>query len=233
MTRRTNARVAGILFLLYIATGIASMVLFARASQGEDTAAMLASIGRHATMVRFTVVLSLATFVYAVGLGVTLYALTRDVDADLALFALCCRVGEGIIGTVAATRTLSLVAIATAGTAAAPENAAATRALGGLLFQQGGWTGSLSAACFAAGSTVFAYLLLRGRSIPVWLAWLGVTASAMLVVAIPLQLVGGLPGAAAFGVWVPMAAFEIVLAAWLIVRGTVPQQHPITGSVLS
>jgi hypothetical protein len=83
MTRKTNARLAGFMFLLYIVTGITSMVLFGQATSGaEGTAAKLAGIARHAMLVRLTVVLTLLTFVYAVVLGVTLYALTRDEDRD-------------------------------------------------------------------------------------------------------------------------------------------------------
>ena len=45
MTRTTSARLAGFLFLFYIATGITSMVLFGHATSGaHGTAATLASI---------------------------------------------------------------------------------------------------------------------------------------------------------------------------------------------
>jgi hypothetical protein len=40
---------------------------------------------------------------------------------------------------------------------------------------------------FAVGSTLFAWFLLRGRMIPVALAWLGVLSSALLVVILPLD----------------------------------------------
>ncbi len=40
MTRTTNARLAGFMFLFYIATGVASIVLFNQATSGaEGTAA--------------------------------------------------------------------------------------------------------------------------------------------------------------------------------------------------
>ena len=54
MTRTTNARIAGFTFLVYIAAGITSMVLFTRASRGEAVAAQLASIAQHATDLRVT-----------------------------------------------------------------------------------------------------------------------------------------------------------------------------------
>ena len=228
MTRRANARLAGFTFLIYIATGIASMVLFNQATRGaEGSAAKLASIAQHATLVRLTVVLTLLTFVYAVVLAVTLYALTRDQDRDLAMMALCCRLSEGVIGAVSAVRTLGLLSVATAAAGAATPDAAAANALGALLLKQGGWTGSIGAACFAVGSTIFCYLFLRARSIPVPLAWLGVLASVLLVGAIPLQLAGFLGGPVTYVVWIPMAVFEVALALWLIIKGVA---MPSTGS---
>ena len=220
MTRTTNARLAGFMFLFYIATGIASLVLFKQATSGaEGTAATLASIAQHAPLVRLTVVLTLLTFFDAVVLAVALYALTRDQDPDLAVMALCCRVGEGVIGAISAVRTLGLLSVATASAAAAAPDAAAAHALGALLLKQGGWTGSIAAACFAVGSTLYSYLFLRARSIPVPLAWLGVLASILLVVGLPLQLAGFLSGPVTWFMWIPMAVFEVVLGFWLLIKG--------------
>ena len=78
---------------------------------------------------------------------------------------------------------------------------------------------------FAVGSTIFSWLLLRGQMIPVLLAWLGVIASVLLVVILPLQLVGLFGGAMSWSasvtwlVWLPMLVFEVTLALWLIVKG--------------
>ena len=47
MTRRTNARLAGAMLLLYIATGIISMIVFRNAAGGETVAAQLASMTRN------------------------------------------------------------------------------------------------------------------------------------------------------------------------------------------
>ena len=219
MTRTTNARLAGFMFLFYIVTGVTSMVVYGRAARGEGTAATLASIAQHATTVRLTVVLTLLQFVAAVVLGVTLYALTRDQDRDLAAMALCFRVTEGVIAAVSSVRTLGLVSVATASTAAASPEAASALALGALLLKQGGWTGSVAAFCFAVGSTLFSCLFLRARSIPVLLAWLGVLASALLVAALPAQLAGFPLGPVSWLMWMPMLVFEVALALWLLIKG--------------
>jgi hypothetical protein len=42
------------------------------------------------------------------------------------------------------------------------------------------------ATFFAVGSTLFAWLLLRARLVPVAVSWLGVIASALLVIVLPL-----------------------------------------------
>jgi len=162
MTRTTNARLAGIAFLLYIAAGVSGMGLQARP---------------HATAA-----LALLTSLCALVLGVTLYAITRDVDADLALLALTCRVIEAI-----------------------PSHDAA-------IF-------------FAVGSTLFAWLLLRGRMIPAALAWLGVLASLLLVALLPMQRAGLLGGSFSWAstitwlMWLPMFVFEVVLTLWLLTKG--------------
>lgn len=161
MTRTTNARVAGITFFFYITAGILSLAVGGRAPAAT--------------------VLAVFTSFSALVLGVTLYAITREQDPDIALLGLVCRVVEGVPGD-------------------------------GVIY-------------FAVGSTLFSWLLLRGRMIPVALARLGVGASAFLVVILMLQR-GGLFGGAVMWfssvtwlTWLPMLVFEMTLAVWLIVKG--------------
>lgn len=73
--------------------------------------------------------LSLLTSFAALVLGVTLFAITRDQDRDLAMLGLTCRVVEAIPGSE-----------------------------------------GVGAIFFAVGSTLFSWLMLRGRMVPVALA---------------------------------------------------------------
>ena len=163
MTRPTNARLAGFTILFYIAAGISSLALASRPPVAD--------------------VLTVSTSFCALVLGVTLYALTRDVDRDLAMLALLCRVVEGVPGHK-----------------------------GGPIF-------------FALGSTIFCWLLVRGRLLPSALAWLGFVASGLLVVLLLLQRAALFKGASNWSssltwlVWLPLLIFELAFAAWLIVRG--------------
>jgi hypothetical protein len=127
------------------------------------------------------------------------------------------RVGEGLIG-ISVPTSLGLLWLATASGPDAPD-AASTRALGAFLLALSAWKTSLSATFFAVGSLFFSWLLLRGRMIPTALAWLGVVASLLLVVGLPLQGAGFLRGPVTSLIWIPMAFFEVPLAAWLLVKG--------------
>jgi len=219
MTRTTNARIAGFTFLAYIALAFPAALLFDRAASGQGTAIKLARIAEHATDMRIAIVLTLITCFAAIVLGVTLYAITRDQDPDLAMVALACRVGEGILGAIFMLTKLELLWLATAAEANAPD-AAAPQALGTfLLMAPRLWNTTMGATFFAVGSTLFSYLFLRGRTIPVALAGLGVVASVLLVIGLPLQLAGVLRGSITQLMWLPMAAFEIPLGFWLMIKG--------------
>lgn len=218
MTQRTNARVAGFAFLFYIAVGITQMVL-SGPTRAEGTAARLALIAQHAGRVRLNILLSVVICITAVTLATALYGITRDQDREVAVLGLAFRVGEGLLAAVTPLPSLCLLWLATDG---ATVPAATISALAGLLFQVQAWTVTIIATLFAFGSTAFSWLLLRGRMIPVGLAWLGVAASVLLVLGLPLRLVEVLGGPATQLIWLPMALFEIPLGFWLLIKGVRP-----------
>jgi hypothetical protein len=164
MTRTTNARLAGASYFLYLVAGIGAMAA-AQSPQVRD-------------------LLNLLMPFCALLLGVTLYALTRDIDGDLAMIAMLCRVLE-----------------------AAPGN--------GEIF-------------FAVGNTIFCWLLIRGRLIPAALAWLGLLATAGLVILLLLQAGGMFGGRTNWSspftwlVWLPVLVFELTFAVWLLTKGVKP-----------
>ena len=81
---------------------------------------------------------------------------------------------------------------------------------------------------FAVGSTLFWWLMLRGRIIPVSLAWPGFLSSAFLVATLVLQRAGVFAGAVNWSgrfTWMtslPLLFCELTLAVWLLVKGVAP-----------
>ena len=207
MTRTTNARIAGVAFLLYIAAAFPAMVISSRATAGSDIATRLATMAQHAFDVRLAAVLSMIGCFCALVLAVTLYAITRVQDPDLAMMGLTCRVAEGVTGGSGLAATLALLASV---------NAAGSEALGAFVFAD---TVFVAATFFAVGSTLFSWLLLRGRMVPAWLALVGVVGSAVVAVAMPLETLHVLSGSVAQFTWAPVAVFEVVVAGWFIIKG--------------
>jgi hypothetical protein len=183
-------------------------------TQADDTAARLALVARHAWRMRLNIVLTLVICATAVVLATALYAITRDQDRNVAVLGLSFRVGEGVLAALGALTSLGVLWLAT-DVAQVP----ATATLAELLLQLQGWNVTIIATFFALGSTAFSWLLLRGRLIPVPLAWLGVVASLILVVGLPLRLVDAIGGTITQVMWLPMALFEIPLGFWLLIRG--------------
>lgn len=210
MTRTTNARIAGYAFLIYIAGGITSMIMFRRAAGGDNIAARLDSLAQHPSALGPLVLLGFVQAFSAVALGVSLWAITRAQDEDLAMLGMVSRVGEGVIGGLSISPLLTLFQLGREGASAG------SLALAAHLIRP---DVALPATFFAVGSTFFCWLLLRGQMIPTWLAWLGVSASVLLVVILPLQLAGYVRGMIEQFMWLPMLVFELVVAVWFIVKG--------------
>ncbi|MFL5499514.1 MAG: DUF4386 domain-containing protein [Gemmatimonadaceae bacterium] len=217
MTRTTNARIAGFTYLAYFGFAFPAMVLFARATGGQGATNPLAIVSQHVSELSITVALGLLSCFCALVLAVTLYGITRDEDSELAMLAFACRVGEGLVGAVPFT-TLGLIWLATSVGPTAPD-APSAQALAALLLKVGDWQTLTAALLFAVGSTLFSYLLLRGRMIPVAIAGLGVFGSAILVVILPLQLSGFIAKPVTGFIWLPVALFEVSVALWFLVKG--------------
>jgi hypothetical protein len=224
MTRTTNSRVAGVAFLFYIVVGVSSMMLGSGATRGDTVAARLTSAAAHAPQIRTTIILNLLGNFSALVLGVTLYGLTREEDNDLAVFAMICRVCEGLSGAITLRESVALLNLA-----AVPASDTVL-ANAGFLFMPDAPMG-IGATFFAVGSTVFSYLLLRGRMVPVPIGWLGVLSSALLVVLLPLEFIGVVSGIVTsfLVMWMPALLFELTLAGWLLVKGAAPPQDQLKG----
>jgi len=173
------------------------------------------------------ILLTLLQAVFAVVLGVTLRALTRDEDRDIATLGMSFRLAEGVSNAVSIARPLALMSLAKASVAATAADAAATHAAAGLIMRSGlGSSGGAGSFCFGIGSLCFCWLFLRARSIPTWLASVGVLASVFWVIGTPLDLAGFVSGPLTYATWIPMAVFELVFAVWLIAKGVAPRPVP-------
>ena len=220
MTRTTNARIAGFTYLFYVAIGICLELLMHQARGVDGNAAELVRIGHYATNVRLTILITLLECLSSFVLAVTLYGITRHEDHELAMLGLVCRVAEGVLGSPMNIPTyLGLLWLAKAGDGISSPDVLTTNVLRTFLLMPGASV-PIGSIFFAVGSLIFSYLLLRGRMVPVSIAWLGVFASGLLAVTLPLQLAGFSSGPlTGYYQWLPALVFQIVLALWFLIKG--------------
>ena len=163
---------------------------------------------------------ALALWVFGVAgiilLGGSLYALLRQVSADLALVALLLRVAEAaFLGVGVIIRFAVLKNYAGAAT-----DPSAAESLHQLMSSAIGASSYVSFVCLSAGSTSLFFLLLRSRYLPRALAGFGVLASVLLSAAsfayllFPQQV-------ASLGMVVlaPMFIAEVGAGCWLLIAG--------------
>jgi hypothetical protein len=212
LSNRYAARLAGAMYLVLIVAVLASSTLLG--GSGSDITKTFRTISDNATGFRIGIAMLVVAAIATVVLATMLRALTKSQDEDLATLALACRVVEAALYAVQIFGALILLSLHREPTAGA-------RQAGAVVIDVVAWSSNVGAAFFAVGCALFAYLLLKGRLIPVPLAALGVVASLILVVAVPLEtaasrstVVGGF-----LVLWLPMFVFEIATGAWLLVKG--------------
>lgn len=216
MTQRTEGRLAGYTYLAYIVFAMSAAILSGKTTAGVDTPHMLATLRSMISVAQITVLLDLLQIVCAIVLAVTLYRLSRTVDATIALLAMAFRFGEGLAGFVPLLGKLELMKLATASNSSCA-NSTECLAIAGEIFNRP--DDLFGQFCFVVGGFLFAYLLLAGRLIPRWMAWTGVITIGLQLICVPLYVATILPGRVVNWLWFPILLYEVPLGLWLIFRG--------------
>ena len=95
-------------------------------------------------------------------------------------------------------------------------------AIGDLLVSIRDHAGLLAVFAFCLGAFMYYYLFFQSRLIPRWLSGFGIVAIILMMVACVLALFSGNRITSYIPLAAPIAVQEMVLAAWLIVKGFNP-----------
>ena len=208
---RRNAIIVGVLFIIGDIAGVLSYVVTGGLLDGPDALTKIAASQNH-------VVLG-ALLVLVMGLAlamvpVVMFPVFKKVNEVLALGCVVFRGALESVGYMAsAAAWLLLVELSREHAETASPGAPHFQALSALL--AGPTAEYLTAIVFSLGSVMFYSLFYQSRLIPRWLSVWGL-AGAVLYLASPLLAMFG----HGFGLLMaPLAAAELVLAVWLIVRG--------------
>lgn len=230
--RRRYARVAGLMYLFALATAVFGN-FFVRSqmldSAGPSVSAQNLIDGE--VLFRVGLAVELAGLAAIVLLAVSLYTLVKPVDRTLSLLALLWWIGEAAI--LAVVLTLSFVALVLVNgdkylIAFGQEHRDALIDLSLRVFY---YAYDIGLVFFGLGSTVFSWLLFKGRYIPRLLSGFGIFASLSALIAVFVMTIApGTTSALGIASVVPIFLYELLAGLWLSVLGakispdtTIPQ----------
>ncbi|WP_327674199.1 DUF4386 domain-containing protein [Kitasatospora sp. NBC_00458] len=215
---RRTAVVAGVLFLVTEVAAIAGMLLYRPALDGAAYVAGSGADGRVVAGALCEVVLVLAV----IGTGVALYPVVRRHGEAVALGYVCGRLLEA---AVIAVGIVSLLAVVTLRREADGADAAALGTVADALVAVHDRTFLLGPnVVLGADSLALAYLMLRSRLVPRPIAVLGLAGGSLICASAVAVLFGLYPQVSTAGslAALPVFAWEVSLALWLVVKGFTP-----------
>ena len=204
-------------FTVFDVTGV---LIIARLTGGGNFIDAAHAVGASETLYRIGLVCGLIGTLSTILLAVALYAILKEIDANLAIMAVLFRLAESTIsGVVVAFGFVTLKIYLEAGNAG-PRAGTQLSELAGLVSNSSLVGTNVSVVFFGVGSTVFFYLLLRSGYVPRVLATWGLVGSIICFFAFLASLV--FPGStdALTGIGgIPVGLAEPVVGAWLLIHG--------------
>lgn len=217
---RRLARIAGVLYLVIIVSGLFSE-LFVRGALvvPGDAAATAANITGADTLFRIGVVSDLVMVLADVGIAIALYALFAPVSRVLSATAAAFRLTQAAVLALNLLHQFAAVLVLRGGGLSAFD-VDQREALALLLLDLHRYGYLLGLVLFAGNLLVTGYLLYRSGFLPRTLGVLSFLAAAgYLVDTLMFVLLGGYDGALSDLVLAPAFVFEIGFAAWLLIKG--------------
>jgi hypothetical protein len=205
----------GTAFLLQFATSLAGGLLGgngpAAADRGLEGA--LAYAAGHASAQRWSALLDTATAVGVIWLAAMLYALLRTTSRAAAVTALLLRVVEAAL--LVASRAAGMVLVNAAQADSMDGAAARALAQGAIWFKETAYAGSM--VFFGAGAVIFYALLVKSKTLPIWLPAWGLAA------VLPILAGGATVSAWGFdlplALQIPYVPVEVVMGAFILWKG--------------
>ncbi|OXM82861.1 DUF4386 domain-containing protein [Paenibacillus rigui] len=218
-SNKIAATIVGVLFILAAISSIIGLMLYGPILNGPD---YLIQGSAHANQVILGALMELILVVSAVGTSITMFPFLRKYNETLALGHVCFRFLEAVIITVGIISVLSLLTLSRDFTTATAPDAASFRASGTLLKAVHDWTFMLGPNFMLGINTIlYSYIFYRTKLVPRFISSLGITGATLVFIAALLEMFGVIPQLSVWGAMLslPVAANEMILAVWLIIKG--------------
>jgi hypothetical protein len=216
---KVASKIVGALFILAAVTAVIGLLLYDPILNGPD---YLMEGSKHANQVILGALMELLLVVSAVGTATTMFPILRKYNETIALWHVCFRFLEAIVITIGIISVLSLLTLSREFAAATAPDIAYYQASGTLLKAIHDWTFLLGPLFMLGINTMmYSYIFYKTRLVPRFIPILGMTGAVCVFICSLLVMFGVIEQVSTWGgiLALPVAANEMILAVWLLVRG--------------
>ncbi|MBT2738930.1 DUF4386 domain-containing protein [Bacillus sp. ISL-7] len=218
-SNKKAAKIVGILFILAAVTAVIGLNLYNPILKDSD---YLIKGSEHTNQVIMGAIMELILVISAVGTATTMFPFLRKYNETIALWHVCFRFLEAVIIMVGVISVLSLLTLSREYATASVPDIASYQASGILLKAVHDWTFLLGPNFMLGINTMmYSYIFFKSKLVPRFIPILGMTGAALVFVAALLEMFGIIQQVSVWGaiLSLPVAANEMILAVWLIVKG--------------
>ncbi|MCD9025229.1 DUF4386 domain-containing protein [Cohnella silvisoli] len=218
-SNKKAAKIVGVLFILAAVTAVIGLLLYDPILNGPD---YLIQGSEHANQVILGALMELILVVSAVGTATTMFPYLRKYNETIALWHLCFRFLEAVIITVGVISVLSLLTLSREFVAAGAPDTASFQVSGTVLKAIHDWTFLLGPLFMLGINTMmYSYIFYKSKLVHRFIPILGMTGATLVFICALLVMFGVIEQVSTWGaiLALPVAANEMILAVWLIVKG--------------
>ncbi|MNO43716.1 hypothetical protein D3C76_339420 [compost metagenome] len=216
---KTASRITGVLFVIAALTAILGVILYKPLLNDSD---YLIQGAAHANQVVLGSLMELILVVSAIGTATVMFPYLKQYNRTIAIWHVCFRFLEAIVITVGVISVMSLLALSQDYVAAGGPDIASYRVSGTLLKAVHDYTFLLGPNFFLGINTMmYSYIFYKSKLVPRFIPILGLTGSALVLLAALLEMFGVIDQVSVWGgiLALPIFANEMILAVWLILKG--------------
>jgi hypothetical protein len=218
-SNKIAAKIVGVLFIMAAVSAVAGVLLYDPILNGPM---YLIEGSEHTNQVVLGAVMELILVIAAVGTATTMFPYLRKYNETIALWHVCFRFLEAVIITIGIISVLSLLTLSREYVASGSADIASFLTSGTVLKAIHEWTFLLGPNFMLGINTfMYSYIFYKTNLVPRFIPILGMTGATLVFICAFLVMFGVIEQVSVWGglLALPVAANEMILAVWLIVKG--------------
>jgi Domain of unknown function (DUF4386) len=218
-SNRMNAVIVGVLFIIGTVTGTIAAIISQPILDAPD---YLTSISANQSQIILGAFLVFLMGVACLGIGLALYPIMKIFSTGLAIGVVGFRLAEGIFEILGGAITIGLLALSQEFVQASASEATYFQTIGAILKAGDTWlSNGATLLCWCIGAFMYYSLFYQYRLVPRWLSVWGLVGITLVTIGSGLVMLHVIPGFGTVQMLLNLPIFpqEMVLAAWLILKG--------------